>query len=55
MQVVSESGNGKKKWEGESSSVSLGGLGMHAPKRKRGEEQRVRAPGSGLPPLSSLV
>jgi hypothetical protein len=55
MQAVSELGNGEKKREGESSSISLGGLGMHAPKRKRGEEQRVRAPGPGLPPLLSLI
>jgi hypothetical protein len=55
MQAISESGNGEKKREGKSSSVRLDGLGMRAPKRKRGEEQRVRVPGPGLPPFSSLV
>jgi hypothetical protein len=55
MQVASESGNDEKKKEGESSSAGLDGLGLHAPKRRRGEEQRVRAPGPGSPSLSSLV
>jgi hypothetical protein len=55
MQAASESDNGEKKEEGESSSARLDGLGMHAPKCRRGEEQRVRAPGPSLPSLSSLV
>jgi hypothetical protein len=55
MQAASESGNDEKKNEGNSSSVGLDRLGMHAPKCIRGEEQRVRVFGPGSPFFSSLV
>jgi hypothetical protein len=45
----------KKKRERGESSAGLDGLGSHAPKRQRGEEQRVRVSGPGSPSLLSLI
>jgi hypothetical protein len=45
----------KKKRERGENSTGLDGPGSRAPKRQRGEEQRVRAPGPGSPSLSSLI
>jgi hypothetical protein len=43
-----ESGNGEKKKEGESSYSRVDASSAHEPKRRREEEQRLRAHASGL-------
>jgi hypothetical protein len=52
-QAYTREGKKEKRERGEC-STRIGGLGLHAPKRRRGEEQRVETPTLGSPSFCLL-